>query len=418
MPENLPDRAMVRVTDRVRVMAINPSTNTTMTGRITAADSNYPYGSSKNETAVGAKDGTPYFKQRADDLFGLQQALLVAAGITPSGDADTAIASQYLQAMVELISGRASTYDDSGAADAYIFDLRTGQQAPAAYFDGMTATAPSASASCTGGACTVNVAGLGSVSIKLRGGVLDPLGGDIVAGDEIRLIYRTSPSAHFELQRGGRVRITYLTASDAAWAPQPDTFTIQFVVTGGGGGGGGVDGQGAGTSAAGSAGAGAGTALFRAQGAAILSSYDITVGAGGTGGAAGANPGTSGGDSIVAGYASPITGEGGAFGSGQTAGSALSYQGNTGAGSGVNGQININGGQAPTAVREGETVYSLNQGGGSYYGPGACGFINSIGGAANVPGAGGAGGCVSGVLTDYAGGDGGDGLVVITEWLS
>jgi hypothetical protein len=80
-------------------MAINPSTNGTMTGRITAATLDYPYGSSKNESAPGAGDGTPYFLARANDIFGLQQWLLAQAGIVPSGSADTVLASDYGDAL-------------------------------------------------------------------------------------------------------------------------------------------------------------------------------------------------------------------------------------------------------------------------------------------------------------------------------
>ncbi len=78
-------------------MAINPLT--AFVGRITAADVDYPYGSSKNETTAGAGDGTPYEKIRADDIFGLQQSLLDEAGIVPSGDAETVPDSQYKEAI-------------------------------------------------------------------------------------------------------------------------------------------------------------------------------------------------------------------------------------------------------------------------------------------------------------------------------
>jgi hypothetical protein len=118
-------------------MAINPNTNATMSGRITAPDASYPYGSSQDESAPGANDGTPYFKGRADDIFGFQQALLRAAGITPSGNADTAVLSEYLQAIIEQVMGRANTYDDTGVADAYVLSIRTNQQRPAGLFDDM-----------------------------------------------------------------------------------------------------------------------------------------------------------------------------------------------------------------------------------------------------------------------------------------
>lgn len=88
-------------------MALNYGTNPTFAGRITAPDANYPQGSSKDETSPGANDGMPYIKQRADDILGMQQALLFESGITPSGSADTALQSDYLNAMKKILkSGR------------------------------------------------------------------------------------------------------------------------------------------------------------------------------------------------------------------------------------------------------------------------------------------------------------------------
>lgn len=90
-------------------MAINPSTNSTMAGRVNAPDANYPYGSSKDESSPGAGDGTPYFKARADDIFGFQQWLLDRASIVPNGNADNVQTSQYGQALLQIIA------DASGA---------------------------------------------------------------------------------------------------------------------------------------------------------------------------------------------------------------------------------------------------------------------------------------------------------------
>lgn len=83
-------------------MALNPST--AFPGRTTAPSAGYPYGSSKNESSAGAGDGTPYELIRADDVFGFQQALLNAAGIVPSGSADTILDSQYLKAVKFIVS--------------------------------------------------------------------------------------------------------------------------------------------------------------------------------------------------------------------------------------------------------------------------------------------------------------------------
>lgn len=80
-------------------MATNPSTLPQNTGRITAADANYPYGSAKNDSTGTTGDGTPFEKALLNDIYGFQQWLLTQAGITPSGTADTALVSQYGDAM-------------------------------------------------------------------------------------------------------------------------------------------------------------------------------------------------------------------------------------------------------------------------------------------------------------------------------
>ena len=166
-------------------MAINPNTNPTMAGRITAPDASHPYGSSKDETGAGAGDGTPYFKARADDILGAQQALLSASSIVPSGNADNVSESQYMQCIMEQAAGRAQNYDEEGtsAIDAYVVDLQSNQQARAALFDRLELSFPTAFTST--GAATIDVSlvigetvGTTIKNIKLSGGI-DPSSGDI-----------------------------------------------------------------------------------------------------------------------------------------------------------------------------------------------------------------------------------------------
>ena len=76
--------------------------------RANPADSNYPYGSIKNESIPGAKDGTPLDASWGNDMLGFTDALLTDAGITPSGAADTAIASQRLDALKTVSSLQAA----------------------------------------------------------------------------------------------------------------------------------------------------------------------------------------------------------------------------------------------------------------------------------------------------------------------
>lgn len=81
-------------------MAINPATR--YLGQITPATTNYPYGSARDVSSPGAGDGTPVQQAWVNDQWGFLQALLSAAAITPSGNPDTAVASQYLTALQTL----------------------------------------------------------------------------------------------------------------------------------------------------------------------------------------------------------------------------------------------------------------------------------------------------------------------------
>jgi len=71
-------------------------------GRISAPNSAYPYGSAKDESSASAGDGTPHIKARADDVFGMQQSILTAGGVTPNGNPDSVTNPQYLAALSAL----------------------------------------------------------------------------------------------------------------------------------------------------------------------------------------------------------------------------------------------------------------------------------------------------------------------------
>ncbi len=118
-------------------MANNIATLPENAGRVTAPSTAYPLGSAKDDSTGTAGDGTPIKVAYMNDLYGWQQALLRSAGLAPTGNADTAVASQYLQAIAQIAAGRGTQYADTGAADAYVLGLQTNQQAPGALFDGM-----------------------------------------------------------------------------------------------------------------------------------------------------------------------------------------------------------------------------------------------------------------------------------------
>lgn len=81
------------------------SINEEYPGKTAGTNTNYPYGQARDVTTPGDGTGTPWKQAIVNDDQGFKQALLTAAGITPSGTPDTAIASQYLQALQKLFTG-------------------------------------------------------------------------------------------------------------------------------------------------------------------------------------------------------------------------------------------------------------------------------------------------------------------------
>jgi len=85
-------------------MAIKPSVEYS---NATPADAAYPYGSFKNSDTPTSRNGTPLEKAWPNDIYGFLQALLTEASVVPTGEPDTAVASQYLTAMQTLFASAA-----------------------------------------------------------------------------------------------------------------------------------------------------------------------------------------------------------------------------------------------------------------------------------------------------------------------
>ena len=102
----------------------------------------------------------------------------------------------------DVTANSSNAYTDSGAADVYVATA-TGNTPdnPVAYFDGMRVHFTPDNNNT--GSSTINVEALGVVNIKLQGGSDDPGGNQLVSDKETTLVYRTAPSAHFELQLVG-----------------------------------------------------------------------------------------------------------------------------------------------------------------------------------------------------------------------
>lgn len=72
--------------------------------RATAPTSEYPTGSFKDRSFPGSVDGTPLVAEDRNDLVGFTDALLAKGGVTASGLPDTALASDRLEALLNVIS--------------------------------------------------------------------------------------------------------------------------------------------------------------------------------------------------------------------------------------------------------------------------------------------------------------------------
>ena len=163
------------------------SVEDTYPGRSVPASAAYPEGAIQNETVPNSSDdGTPLDDLWGNDLEGLRQAIMRSASIVPTAPGnipDTATASQILQGLIELVQGRATYYDDSGIADAYVLDVQTNQQAPASLFDGQIFEFIAGNTNT--GLSTVNPAGFGNKNI-----INSTVAGAITTGERVKIQYR------------------------------------------------------------------------------------------------------------------------------------------------------------------------------------------------------------------------------------
>lgn len=87
-------------------MALVPET--AFPGQIKPSTAAWPYGEAQNITTPGDGKGTPWKAILTNDLFGMQQSFLSAAGITPNGQPDSVENPQYLSALVSIIGNNAA----------------------------------------------------------------------------------------------------------------------------------------------------------------------------------------------------------------------------------------------------------------------------------------------------------------------
>lgn len=90
----------------------------TYAGQVDDSDPDYPQGKARNLVVEDDGTGTPYEEKIVNDTLGFHQALLLAAGITPSGDPDNANVSQYAEAVKWIAAAAHNTFDPVVMFDA------------------------------------------------------------------------------------------------------------------------------------------------------------------------------------------------------------------------------------------------------------------------------------------------------------
>lgn len=209
--------------------------------------------------------------------------------------------------------------------------------------------------------------------------------------------------------------IVFDTPGSETYEPTAGTVSIKFITTGGGGGGGGVDGQGANTSAAATSGGAGGTCTKTSD--IVEASYALVIGAGGAGGlGAGFNSGDNGGDSTITSTNVNNTASGGVGGLGQQASNADDALAGSLGGAASGGDINVTGGVSSPSSRSVGEAMAFSTAGISYWGYGGKTVNTGTGTSGVNPGSGGSGAAVQAINTDFNGGSGAGGIIVIEEY--
>lgn len=100
--------------------------NETYPGRFSNPTDDHPQGAFKNRSAPGAQDGSYLEQNWANDWDGFFGRLLTLAEMTPNGNVDTALSSQYFDALRKLTLQRDNPFGDiasDGTADTALANL-------------------------------------------------------------------------------------------------------------------------------------------------------------------------------------------------------------------------------------------------------------------------------------------------------
>lgn len=337
---------------------------------------------------------------------------VVSYNVQSFGDPEQLIARQNIEAEKQIVYAAKSGNDTAGVGENNTFFRFTA-----------SATLSLASAATLGAnwCCTVKADGA-NVTI-------DPSSSQLIDGATTALVpngttvfvicdgtaFWTSKPGYYSLLRVPR----FITAS-ATYTPPNEVKALLVKCVGAGGGGGGCASGASGTSAAGGGGGGAMAMSFITS---IASSYAMTVGQGGAGGAVGGNAGLTGGTTQFGTACIAVGGSGGAASNATTSTLFGGNGGNGGLAASCTGNVMTVGGGAGTAgVRYSTLGAQGGMGGGSGNGdmPSQQALLftsgGSSGGTSPDRGTGGLG-SVAVSNTDRAGGTGGNGYILIYEYI-
>jgi hypothetical protein len=231
----------------------------------------------------------------------------------------------------------------------------------------------------------------------------------------------TSDTDYISLgQIKSRTVTTRVVTANETYTPATGVNGVRALLieaVGPGGGGGGIDGQGEATAASSEGGGGGGYVRKFISFADLETSYTIVIGTPGSGGASGDNDGTAGTATTVVGSTPTVNlSAGGGDGGNGSLGTTGAFKNGVRGGAASGGDINVRGGASTGSSVENGNRESVSNSGGSFFGGSEGSKTDGNGFTPTSPGVGG-GGCNS--VNDganYAGGDGGPGIVIITEY--
>lgn len=373
------------------------------------------------DSITATKFGAGEFDSLAtENKTAVERAGLTLAPANGAGEDTTQLAQSLF-----IHSTKAASFQDSGAANAYVLTPVSGANGvllPSDYaaLDGASVSFTPGNANT--GAVTINVGQTAGTLLGSKAALLPD--GSAFSGGELGTVNRVSFTFSAAADGGSgawlldQVPLTTtfsVFSADGTWTAPSGCRRIRVFVVGGGGAGAGAEVTGGSTSSFGGGGAGGAMAVSEYTPAQFGSSQTVTVGDGGTGVSAGA--GNAGGTSS---FGALVTAEGGGGGNILPAGSVVTF-GNTSLAdvntTGAN-LFSIGGAAGSPSFRLGSVTGVPGNGGPSPLGGGIAPYTssNSDGRDGRAPGAAGSGASSLAGGAARTGGNGADGIVIIEEY--